>query len=407
MPPAFLPAAPLPSPLPLPARPPPRAAPPRMSSRPDARAPLPAAPAAPRAAWPDRALADHAPAHARPTPHAGSYFARRRPRSSFFEGWYLRLVSAGGGRSYAFMFSVEATGPGTVQLLPPDDTLHVCEFAPSSDRFYGHPSELAIAHWGYASAAAGDARPLSPRQFDAAVMQGYQLTDSDSHGRFKSQKGAVVQWAIDFEPTLAWGRRGSAVTTATWLSRLPVFEPGYQVLIAQGVVHGGYVSVDGVKEDLQGAVVYCEKNWGNAFPKRWWWVQAGVPDLAVTAVGSTRLTLGKEEVVGILAVHFDGRLYEFANCTLAILLLRVLWRAWASQAGCSILTLFMYIYFFVCCVAFHREQREPVVAGVPLGKLDSLGDVVQRVQRAARGRDGRGARRRAGTMRRRHAVHRA
>lgn len=252
-------------------------------------------------------------------PHAGSFFTRRRPRPPFFEGWYLRLTLPSTSHSYAFMFSAEAGGPGTAQLLPPDDVLHICQLSPSCDRFYAEHNRLALGHWGYVSTAAGAPRPLSGPGFDAAVLQGYQLTADGSHGRFRSRRGALVQWGFDFVPTVAWGRRGSACTTATWLSRLPLFDPGYQVLMAQGVVKEGYVSVDGERKDVSGALAYCEKNWGSAFPRRWWWIQAGlfedVPDLTVTALGSTRITLAWEEVVGIVAVHYEGKLYEFANCS--------------------------------------------------------------------------------------------
>ena len=127
------------------------------------------------------------------------------------------------------------------------------------------------------------------------------------------------------------------MTTASWLSRLPVFDPGYQVLMAQGVVKEGYINVEGEMEDVSGAVVYCEKNWGTAFPRRWWWVQGGTADLAVTALGSTRITLGMEEVVGIVAVHLEGRLYEFANCTLRFLI------RWKSLVGDDVLTLLFFL----------------------------------------------------------------
>lgn len=84
-------------------------------------------------------------------PHAGSLFTCRRPRAPFLGGWYLRLTLPSTADSYSFMFSGEADGPGTAQLLPPDDVLHMCELSPSCERFYGEQDRLSIGHWGYAS----------------------------------------------------------------------------------------------------------------------------------------------------------------------------------------------------------------------------------------------------------------
>lgn len=222
------------------------------------------------------------------------------------------------------MMSVETKGPGTVQLLDANDRLHVAELGNEDyTRFYSAKRGFAFAHWGYTSAAMKGKRVqmLEGRAFEQAVMQGYQMGEEGCLGRFGGGKG-VVQWAFDFVSLLAWGKRGTGVCTATWLGRLPIFEPGYQVLMAHGAVigEGGYLNVEGERINMGGGRVYCEKNWGRAFPRRWWWVQSnlwkGMDDLSVTALGAVRGVLWWEEVVGIVAVHFEGEFYEFANCKL-------------------------------------------------------------------------------------------
>lgn len=220
--------------------------------------------------------------------------------------------------------SVETKGPGTVQLLDANDRLHVAELGNERrTRFYSAKRGFAFAHWGYTSTTTeGEcARMLEGREFEQAVMQGYQVGEGSSLGRFGVGNG-VVQWAFEFVPLLSWGKRGQGVCTATWLSRLPIFEPGYQVIMAHGVVvgEGGYLKVGDERVEVAGGRIYCEKNWGRAFPRRWWWMQSnlweGVEDLTVTALGAVRGVLWWEEEVGIVAVHFGGEFYEFGNCKL-------------------------------------------------------------------------------------------
>lgn len=107
---------------------------------------------------------------------------------------------------------------------------------------------------------------------------------------------------------------------AVFLLLLPicVFLTRRQVLMAHGVAASGFVEFDGEKHDLSGAVLYCEKNWGGSFPKRWWWVQANtfadVPDLSITAVGARRLIANIYlEDIGMVAIHLNGEMYEFSN----------------------------------------------------------------------------------------------
>lgn len=90
--------------------------------------------------------------------------------------------------------------------------------------------------------------------------------------------------------------------------------------MAHGLATSGYFLYNGEQFDLRGARVYCEKNWGGTFPRKWWWIQANLfedePDLTVTAVGAVRLIAGVyEETIGMIAVHYGGDMYEFCNCT--------------------------------------------------------------------------------------------
>lgn len=255
--------------------------------------------------------------------HACSYFAIRRPKKNFFEGWFLRISVPGSSESFAFMFAIEAPDKGTVQLLSADDQLFVCELAKDAGLFVGSKDRFDISHWAYREQYDNKKRGTASSS-RLPVMQGYKLCGTSCHGCFESDgKGpdaALVQWGIDYTPTLTWGSRGTSRHTATWLSQFPIFEPGYQVLMAHGVATSGYLRYRNRKIDLAGSSVYCEKNWGQSFPTKWWWVQAnafeGEPDLSVLALGATRQVIFWTEDIGMLSVHYKGELYEFSNCKL-------------------------------------------------------------------------------------------
>lgn len=231
------------------------------------------------------------------------------------------------GDSFAFMFSVESNlsgGLGTVQVAGPDDVVHYHELSNGLCGFRASPTDLNFLHWGVASPSAGQPRPLNCSQFVKHVQAGYQLDMARCAGIIPSVASTrrwcdTVEWDFRYSALLGWGNRDAGGRcTATNLSHLPMFEPGYQILMAHGVAESGTVRYGDTTYNMRGARVYAEKNWGASFPSRWWWIQSnafdGHPDLSVTALGATRKVLGRTETLGMIAVHFNGVLYEFANC---------------------------------------------------------------------------------------------
>ena len=104
-------------------------------------------------------------------------------------------------------------------------------------------------------------------------------------------------------------------STGGWLSSFPVFEPHWQVTIADALASGS-VDWNGTQYRFQNQPFYAEKNWGDALPSKWYWTQCNSFDnhdgqLSVTAGGGIRkLPFGREEELGMIAVHHEGRFYE-------------------------------------------------------------------------------------------------
>jgi len=100
-----------------------------------------------------------------------------------------------------------------------------------------------------------------------------------------------------------------------WLSSFPVFEPHWQVTMADALATGSVVW-NGTKYEFENQPFYAEKNWGDALPSKWYWTQCNSFDnnedeLSVTGGGGIRkLPFGREEELGMIAVHYKGKFYE-------------------------------------------------------------------------------------------------
>ncbi|BAY37973.1 hypothetical protein NIES2111_23150 [Nostoc sp. NIES-2111] len=252
------------------------------------------------------------------TPHSGYHWDGSSRR--FFEGWYYRVTLPECGQTFAFMYSIEDPigdkpySGGAAQILGADDE-YICRTFPDVNKFWGSPDVLALGHWGETNL---NTKPfyLLPAEFENHVQQGYQATATLNQGIIKDPAtGNYCRWHYEIQPVYGWGNRDSIQqSTAGWLSFLQIFEPGWQILMAHGLA-SGWIDWNGKIYQFQNAPAYGEKNWGGAFPQKWFWVNCnsfdGEPDLALTAGGGRRGVLWWMESVAMIGVHHQGKFYEF------------------------------------------------------------------------------------------------
>ncbi|MEO0396929.1 MAG: tocopherol cyclase family protein [Cyanobacteria bacterium P01_A01_bin.137] len=248
------------------------------------------------------------------TPHSGYHWDGSGRR--FFEGWYFRVTLPMAGQSFAFMYSIDdpAGGQpqsgGAVQVLGPNEQ-YFCRTLPDVTGFWAAYDRLALQHWRMPSESRSPFPP-SPN------AEGYQATATLNRGQLQDPvSGQWVRWQYETTPVYGWGNAGeSQLATAGWLSFMPFLEPGWQVLMAHGLATG-WVEWQGQRYAFDHAPAYAEKNWGGAFPAKWFWLQCnafdGQPDLTVTAAGGLRQVLGRQEAVGLIVVHGCDRIYPFAS----------------------------------------------------------------------------------------------
>ncbi|NHC36671.1 tocopherol cyclase family protein [Scytonema millei] len=272
------------------------------------------------------------------TPHSGYHWDGSDRR--FFEGWYYR-VTLDTGDTFAFMYSIEDPiggkphSGGAAQILGPDDR-YLWRTYPDVKRFWASPTQLALGHWGQTDLDT-PANWLSPDEFDRHIQQGYQATATWNQGIILDPgNNGVCRWQYEIQPIYGWGDRGRIQqSTAGWLSSLQIFEPGWQILMAHGLATG-WIDWHGKRYEFTKAPAYSEKNWGGAFPQRWFWLNCNSfddePDLALTAGGGRRGVLWWMESVAMVGLHYRGKFYEFVPWNSEVTWNIQPWGCWQMQA---------------------------------------------------------------------------
>ncbi|GJP65933.1 hypothetical protein CLOP_g22829 [Closterium sp. NIES-67] len=319
------------------------------------------------------------------TPHSGYHYPGGDGEAPFFEGWYFKVTvpDAHGvpGDSFAWMYSVEnpsaplpvenssasapppaapsaASCPGgkkgeragggvpcvMMQVMGPAVERqaewgsgeggaggeggardYVFQETADTGRFWGERHELALGTCF--RPREGQVSPLGevpPQEFERRVEHGFQVTPFLNQGILKDQHdGSIVRWQYEVTPIDGWGPRGGTqLSTAGWLAALPAFEPHWQVCMALGRATG-WVEWRGHRIEFTNAVTYSEKNWGGAFPLKWFWIQCNVfsrmslgSSIALTVAGAKRLlnlplVANSVEEVGMVGLHWEGQFIEF------------------------------------------------------------------------------------------------
>jgi tocopherol cyclase len=160
------------------------------------------------------------------------------------------------------------------------------------------------------------------------VESGFQILPTSLLGRIRGHDGTNggvledqgVPGSCDFDfsitPVCGWGDAGTAEQKSTggWLASFAVFEPHWQVTMADARATGR-VTWKNRTYDFVDAPFYAEKNWGKALPAKWYWTQCnsfdGYNQPSVTAGGGIRqIPFGQKEALGMVCVHYNGAFYE-------------------------------------------------------------------------------------------------
>ncbi|MFM2303275.1 MAG: hypothetical protein RLZZ135_684 [Cyanobacteriota bacterium] len=277
------------------------------------------------------------------TPHSGYHWNGidslwdGKAERGFFEGWYFRITLPKINESFAFMYSIEDPldilphSSGAVQILGIGEE-YLKYYLPNINSFWAAKDDLALGHWGETNL---DIPPqlLSINKFEQQIEQGYQVTATLHQGTLPAQD---CRWCYQTVPVYGWGQpQQFQQATGSWLSFLPIFDPGWQVLMAHGLATG-WIEWRGERYEFSHAPAYSEKNWGRSFPEKWFWINCNsfneTVGLALTAAGGRRKVLGMTESVAMIGIHYRDRFYEFVPWNARINWQIQPWGEWRMQA---------------------------------------------------------------------------
>jgi tocopherol cyclase len=273
------------------------------------------------------------------TPHSGYHWDGSSRR--FFEGWYYRVTLPDIGQTFAFMYSIEDPiggkphSGGAAQVLGPNDE-YICRTFPDVNKFWASRDILALGHWGKTNLKTPPVY-LIPAEFAHHIAEGYQATATLNQGEIHDPAtGNYCRWQYEIQPIYYWGNQNTfQQSTAGWLSSWQIFEPGWQILMAHGLA-SGWIDWNGKIYEFSNAPAYGEKNWGGAFPQKWFWLNCnsfdGEPDLALTAGGGKRGVLWWMESVAMIGLHYQGKFYEFVPWNAKVRWNIQPWGQWQMQA---------------------------------------------------------------------------
>jgi tocopherol cyclase len=272
-------------------------------------------------------------------PHSGFHW--NGCDEKFFEGWYFRLTLPEIGESLAFMYSIAdpsglgASSGGSAQVLGIGEEYGSQAF-PDVRGFWADSEGLKLGHWGKTDLEIAP-QLLPAKEFERRVQQGYQVTSKLHQGSlWSTETESFCRWSYRILPVHGWGQpRQPQQATGGWLSMLPIFEPGWQILMAHGLATG-WIEWRGQRYEFTNAPAYSEKNWGKSFPAKWFWLNCNSFDqaegLALTAGGGRRKVLWATEEVGLIGIHYGDRFYEFVPWNSQMSWQVQPWGSWQMQA---------------------------------------------------------------------------
>ena len=312
--------------------------------------------------------------------------SRRKMKKRFMEGWYYRVTIPEEDVSFAFIFSVEDPGRSSkngsegsdlklaaCQVMGPNDE-YMVQADRDDEKFWawenlqglGCTFEWDENHQESGTYKQGDIAAMHPDEWNVLVKTGFQMLPHRLLGRIEGHDGSLggvlpgqgIKKSCAFDltvtPLSGWGddediecrerTRPQQKSTAGWLASFSVFEPHWQVTMADGRASGS-VTWNGKQFNFTNAPFYAEKNWGGAFPSKWYWVQCnsfdgyiqenGDTKLSVTAGGGTRKVPFGMEDLGMVSVHYNGTFYEAVPWTGEMKWDCQPWGYWSFSARCT------------------------------------------------------------------------
>jgi tocopherol cyclase len=211
----------------------------------------------------------------------------------FFEGWYYKFISADENHKVAIIPGI-FLGEGShafVQVLDGVDGSTAYHTFPA-EAFQADPNQFAIS--------------ILSNRFDG---QSVSVDIDRPEGKILGEVrlGKLNPWPVSL---LSPGIMG-------WYAWVPRMECYHGVLSFDHSLEGA-LTLNGKTMDFSGGRGYIEKDWGQAFPAGWVWLQSNHferPGVCITASVAMIPWVGRAFRGFIVGLWLDGELYRFASYT--------------------------------------------------------------------------------------------
>ncbi|MFP4619005.1 MAG: tocopherol cyclase family protein [Spirochaetaceae bacterium] len=213
-------------------------------------------------------------------------------RKHYFEGWYLKHVSAEGGHVLSFI-------PGI--SLSPEDPHSFVQYIDGKNGLSGSV-RYGIEEFTW-----------NPRSFEIAV----------GPNTF-SRRGSVIDLAdgerkieacFAYSHTVSFPVRPFAPGIMGWYSFVPFMECNHGVVSLHHTVHGS-CTIDDTEYIFEHGEGYIEKDWGTSFPESWLWLQCNSFGESETSlmVSVAKIPWLRRSFVGFLAfLYHRGTVYLYTT----------------------------------------------------------------------------------------------
>lgn len=210
----------------------------------------------------------------------------------FFEGWYIKVVSADERHAIAFIPGISMPENASAQAF-----IQVMNGKQQVSEFHTFP----------------------PEQFLPTTRR-FQVSLADNHF---SLAGLTIQLpnyqgTLYFDNPHPWPKMLGAPGIMGWYSFVPFMECFHGVVSMNHTLRG-QLRIAGESVDFTGGKGYIEKDWGRSFPKAYVWMQSNhfdsAPNASLMASVAHIPWLGSHFIGFISGFLLDGRLFRFATYT--------------------------------------------------------------------------------------------
>lgn len=220
-----------------------------------------------------------------------------------FEGWYYRATDPSSGESWviitAYWLDSAGVGRSFIELIQGST---------------GHTYKRVF------EGVDVKAYQASPGEFALRIGEVYFSAES-IYGGFVDEGGAEINFALELDACAYWGAPKDERNRWTMGWATEVFGPPlkWHVHHLKGEVSGQISVIPAGRSplvvELSGAPLHQEKNWGNAFPKRWVWLQSNVfedrPDVAFAAAGGPVFGFDLSPSGYMMGLRIQDRFYNW------------------------------------------------------------------------------------------------